>query len=31
MLGNVEWKSEAEPGDGLTDAGQRRVTILVTP
>jgi len=27
----VEWKSEAEPGDGLADASRRRVTILVTP
>jgi outer membrane protein OmpA-like peptidoglycan-associated protein len=28
---SVEWKSEAEPGDGLADASRRRVTILVTP
>jgi outer membrane protein OmpA-like peptidoglycan-associated protein len=27
----VEWKSEAEPGDGIADASRRRVTILVTP
>jgi outer membrane protein OmpA-like peptidoglycan-associated protein len=27
----VESKSEPEPGDGLTDASRRRVTILVTP
>ena len=28
---SVEWKNEAEPGDGLTDPTRRRVTILVTP
>jgi outer membrane protein OmpA-like peptidoglycan-associated protein len=27
----VEWKTEAEPGDGRTDSSRRRVTILVTP
>lgn len=27
----VEWKSEAEVGDGKTDSARRRVTILVTP
>lgn len=27
----VEWKSDAEPGDGATDASRRRVTIVVTP
>ena len=27
----VEWKNEAEPGDGQTDPSRRRVTILVTP
>ena len=27
----VEWKNEAEPGNGQTDASLRRVTILVTP
>ncbi len=27
----VESKSDAEPGDGQSDAGRRRVTILVTP
>lgn len=27
----VEWKAEAEPGDGSTDPSRRRVTILVTP
>ncbi len=27
----VESKSDAEPGDGQTDASRRRVTILVTP
>jgi outer membrane protein OmpA-like peptidoglycan-associated protein len=27
----VEWKSEAEPGDGLTDPSRRRVSIVVTP
>jgi hypothetical protein len=26
----VEWKTEPEPGDGLTDPSRRRVTILVT-
>jgi outer membrane protein OmpA-like peptidoglycan-associated protein len=28
---SVEWKSDAEPGDGMTDPGRRRVAILVTP
>ena len=28
---SVDWKKEAEPGDGQTDASHRRVTILVTP
>jgi outer membrane protein OmpA-like peptidoglycan-associated protein len=27
----VDWKSEAEPGDGRMDASRRRVSILVTP
>ena len=27
----VEWKNDAEPGDGQTDPSRRRVTILVTP
>jgi outer membrane protein OmpA-like peptidoglycan-associated protein len=27
----VEWKSDAEAGDGQTDPSRRRVTILVTP
>jgi outer membrane protein OmpA-like peptidoglycan-associated protein len=27
----VEWKNEAEPGDGPTDPSLRRVTILVIP
>jgi len=27
----VEWKSDAEPGDGHTDPSRRRVTIVVTP
>jgi outer membrane protein OmpA-like peptidoglycan-associated protein len=27
----VEWKSEAEPGDGRTDPSRRRVSIVVTP
>ena len=27
----VEWKNDAEPADGQTDASRRRVTILVTP
>jgi len=27
----VEWKNEAEPGDGQTDPSRRRVTIVVTP
>lgn len=27
----VEWKSEAEPGDGQTDPSHRRVTIVVSP
>lgn len=26
----VEWKDEAEPGDGKTDAAHRRVSILIT-
>ena len=26
-----EWKTEPEPGDGVTDPSRRRVTILVTP
>jgi outer membrane protein OmpA-like peptidoglycan-associated protein len=28
---SVEWKNEAEPGDGMTDPSRRRVTILVAP
>jgi outer membrane protein OmpA-like peptidoglycan-associated protein len=28
---SVEWKNDAEPGDGVTDPGRRRVLILVTP
>ena len=28
---SVEWKSDAVPGDGLTDASRRRVNILVVP
>ncbi len=28
---SVEWKNDAEPGDGMTDPSRRRVTILVTP
>lgn len=28
---SVEWKTEAVPADGRTDASRRRVTILVTP
>ena len=28
---SVEWKSDAEPGDGVTDPTRRRVLILVTP
>jgi outer membrane protein OmpA-like peptidoglycan-associated protein len=28
---SVDWKSDAEPGDGLTDPSHRRVSILVTP
>jgi outer membrane protein OmpA-like peptidoglycan-associated protein len=28
---SVEWKDEAELGDGKSDPGRRRVTILVTP
>ena len=28
---SANWKSDAEPGDGSTDALRRRVTILVTP
>ncbi len=28
---SVEWKSDAEPGDGLMDPSRRRVVILVTP
>ena len=27
----VDWKSEAEPGDGRTDASRRRVSIVVSP
>ena len=27
----VDWKSEAEPGDGHTDPSRRRVSIVVTP
>jgi len=27
----VEWKAEAEPGDGQADASRRRVTVTVTP
>jgi outer membrane protein OmpA-like peptidoglycan-associated protein len=27
----VDWKSEAEPGDGRTDPARRRVSIVVTP
>jgi outer membrane protein OmpA-like peptidoglycan-associated protein len=27
----VDWKSEAEPGDGRTDPSRRRVSIVVTP
>jgi len=27
----VDWKSEAEPGDGRTDPSRRRVNIVVTP
>jgi len=27
----VEWKNEAEPGDGRTDPSRRRVSIVVTP
>jgi outer membrane protein OmpA-like peptidoglycan-associated protein len=27
----VDWKSEAEPGDGKSDPSRRRVSILVTP
>ena len=27
----VEWKTEAEPGDGRTDPSRRRVSIVVTP
>jgi outer membrane protein OmpA-like peptidoglycan-associated protein len=27
----VEWKADAEPGDGQTDAGRRRVVIAVRP
>jgi outer membrane protein OmpA-like peptidoglycan-associated protein len=27
----TEWKSEAEPGDGISDASRRRVTITVGP
>jgi outer membrane protein OmpA-like peptidoglycan-associated protein len=26
-----EWKSEAEPGDGVSDPSRRRVSIVVTP
>jgi outer membrane protein OmpA-like peptidoglycan-associated protein len=28
---SVEWKNDAEPGDGMTDPSRRRVTILVAP
>jgi outer membrane protein OmpA-like peptidoglycan-associated protein len=28
---SVDWKSEAEPGDGKSDASRRRVSIVVTP
>ena len=28
---SVDWKEEPEPGDGQSDAAQRRVTILVAP
>jgi outer membrane protein OmpA-like peptidoglycan-associated protein len=28
---SVDWKSEAEPGDGKSDASRRRVSILVAP
>lgn len=28
---SVEWKTEAETGDGVSDPARRRVTILVTP
>lgn len=28
---SVEWKGDAEPGDGIADPARRRVTILVTP
>jgi hypothetical protein len=27
----VDWKKEAEPGDGKTDPSRRRVTITVIP
>jgi outer membrane protein OmpA-like peptidoglycan-associated protein len=27
----VDWKNEAEPGDGRTDPSRRRVSIVVTP
>ncbi len=27
----AEWKTDAEPGDGLTDPAHRRVAIIVTP
>lgn len=27
----VDWKTEAEPGDGRTDPSRRRVSIVVTP
>ena len=28
---NLNWKSEAEPGDGITDPQKRRVSIKLTP
>lgn len=28
---SVEWKADAEPGDGISDPTRRRVTIAVTP
>lgn len=30
-VANVDWKGEAEPGDGRTDPSHRRVSIVVTP
>jgi outer membrane protein OmpA-like peptidoglycan-associated protein len=30
-VANVDWKGEAEPGDGRTDPSRRRVSIVVTP